>query len=71
MSFIGIGAPDDYADWGQVISKARIWISKPTLLARYFYTFFVPGLFISFFVVGWNLLGDALRDVLDPMLRRR
>jgi peptide/nickel transport system permease protein len=36
-----------------------------------FHSFFIPGLFITFFVVGWNLLGDALRDVLDPQLRRR
>lgn len=71
LSFIGIGAPENYADWGQIISRARGWISNPDMMIRYFYTFFIPGLFISLFVVGWNLLGDALRDVLDPMLRRR
>jgi peptide/nickel transport system permease protein len=71
LSFIGIGAPDNYADWGQVISRARFWITDPRMMVDFFYTFFIPGLFISFFVVGWNLLGDALRDVLDPMLRRR
>jgi len=31
----------------------------------------IPGLFILFFVLGWNLLGDALRDVFDPKLRRK
>jgi len=71
LSFIGIGAPDNYADWGQVISRARFWITDPRMMVEFFYTFFIPGMFISFFVVGWNLLGDALRDVLDPMLRRR
>jgi peptide/nickel transport system permease protein len=71
LSFLGIGAPPDYADWGQIISRSMAWISKPELLIANFHTFFIPGLFITFFVMGWNLLGDALRDVLDPMLRRR
>jgi len=71
LSFIGIGAPEYYADWGQLISRSRFLISDPTLMVRNIHTFLIPGLFISTFVVGWNLLGDALRDVLDPMLRRR
>jgi peptide/nickel transport system permease protein len=71
LAFIGIGAPINYADWGQVISRSENWIgTAPDIIAN-FHTFFIPGLFITFFVVGWNLLGDALRDVLDPMLRRR
>jgi peptide/nickel transport system permease protein len=71
LSFLGIGASADYADWGQVISRSRAWITDANLMAKNFHTFFIPGLFITLFVVGWNLLGDALRDVLDPMLRRR
>jgi peptide/nickel transport system permease protein len=71
LSFIGIGAPVGYADWGQVISRAENWMSGPGDIVSYFYTFFIPGLFIALFVMGWNLLGDALRDVLDPMMRRR
>jgi peptide/nickel transport system permease protein len=71
LSFIGIGAPADYADWGQIISRAQPWIGDAPSIIRNFHTFFIPGLFIALFVVGWNLLGDALRDVLDPMLRRR
>lgn len=71
LSFIGIGAPDGYADWGQVISKAQLWMNGPGEIIKNFHTFFIPGLFIALFVVGWNLLGDALRDVLDPQLRRR
>lgn len=71
LSFIGIGADPNYADWGQVISKAENYIGSAADLVKNFHTFFIPGLFISLFVVGWNLLGDALRDVLDPMLRRR
>ena len=71
LSFLGIGAPSNYADWGQIIQKSQDYISNPTLLVANYYTFLIPGLFITFFVMGWNLLGDALRDVLDPMLRRR
>jgi peptide/nickel transport system permease protein len=71
LSFLGIGAPAKYADWGQVIQKSSTWIYTPELLTNNFHTFFIPGLFITFFVLGWNLLGDALRDILDPMLRRR
>jgi len=71
MSFLGLGAPDSFADWGQIISKSRDWITDASAISRNFHAFFIPGLFITTFVVGWNLLGDALRDVLDPMLRRR
>jgi peptide/nickel transport system permease protein len=71
LSFLGLGAPPNFSDWGQVISVSRQWISQPAQLVQYFHTFLIPGLFIAFFVMGWNLLGDALRDVLDPMLRRR
>ena len=72
LSFLGIGAPVGYADWGQMISFARNWIwagiENPW---QYWYTFTIPGLFIFTFVLGWNLLGDAFRDILDPTLRRR
>ena len=71
LSFIGLGADLDYADWGQVIQKARAWMSQPSTLAANSFTFIIPGIFITSFVMGWNLLGDALRDVLDPTLRRR
>jgi peptide/nickel transport system permease protein len=72
LSFLGIGAPLGYADWGQMISFARGWIwagiENPW---QYWYTFTIPGIFIFTFVLGWNLLGDAFRDILDPTLRRR
>jgi peptide/nickel transport system permease protein len=72
LSFLGIGAPVGYADWGQMISMARNWIWAGTESPwMYWYTFIIPGLFIFTFVLGWNLLGDAFRDVLDPTLRRR
>ena len=71
LSFLGLGAPENFADWGQIISRSRVWVTDANLIMRNFHTFFIPGLFITTFVIGWNLLGDALRDVLDPMLRRR
>lgn len=72
LSFLGLGAPTDFADWGQMISRSRNWISgSPGNPLLYWYTFTIPGLFIFSFVLGWNLLGDAFRDILDPTMRRR
>ena len=68
LSFLGIGTEVGYADWGQVLSFARNWI---TSLDQYWYIVVWPGLALVFFVMGWNLLGDALRDVLDPRMRGR
>jgi len=66
LSFIGVGTEVGYADWGQVLSFARNWI---TSLNRYWYIIVWPGLTLVLFVMGWNLVGDALRDVLDPRMR--
>ena len=66
LSFLGIGTEVGYADWGQVLSFARNWIIS---LDEYWYIIFWPGLTLVLFVMGWNLLGDALRDVLDPRMR--
>jgi peptide/nickel transport system permease protein len=66
LSFLGIGTALGYADWGQVLSFARNWM---TSLNTYWYIIVYPGITLVLFVMGWNLLGDALRDVLDPRLR--
>jgi peptide/nickel transport system permease protein len=66
LSFLGIGTDVGYADWGQVLSFARNWIIS---LDQYWYIIVWPGLTLVFFVLGWNLVGDALRDVLDPRMR--
>lgn len=66
LSFLGIGTEVGYADWGQVLSFARNWIIS---LDQYWYIVLWPGLTLVLFVMGWNLLGDALRDVLDPRMR--
>jgi len=72
LSFLGLGAPEGYADWGQMIQFARNWIvGLPGNPFAYWYTVTIPGLFILFFVLGWNLLGDAFRDILDPRLGKR
>jgi len=72
LSFLGLGAPIGYADWGQMISFARNWIvGPPGKPLAYWYTVTIPGIFILLFVLGWNLLGDAFRDILDPKMRRR
>jgi peptide/nickel transport system permease protein len=68
LSFLGIGAPQRYADWGQLISEAQNWISYGF---KYWWTYAFPGMFITLFVLGWNLLGDAFRDILDPLYRRK
>jgi peptide/nickel transport system permease protein len=66
LSFLGVGTDVGYADWGQLLSFARNWITN---LSTYWYIVVFPGLALVLFVLGWNLLGDALRDVLDPKMR--
>jgi len=72
LSFLGLGAGESFADWGQLISNSRDYImgTAANPLA-YWHTWLIPGLFIFMFVLGWNLLGDAFRDILDPTIRRR
>ena len=70
LSFLGVGAPVGYADWGQMVSFARNWIiGSPGNAGQYWYAVFYPGIFIVLFVLSWNLIGDTLRDILDPRLR--
>jgi peptide/nickel transport system permease protein len=66
LSFLGIGTEIGYADWGQILSFARNYI---TSLDVYWYIIIWPGVVLVLFVLGWNLLGDVLRDVLDPRMR--
>lgn len=66
LSFLGLGAERGYADWGQLISFARGWIPN---LATYWYIVVFPGGALMLFVLGWNLIGDAFRDALDPRIR--
>ncbi len=66
LSFLGVGAELGYADWGQLLSFAHNWIPN---LATYWYIIVYPGIALLFYVLGWNLIGDAFRDALDPKLR--
>jgi peptide/nickel transport system permease protein len=72
MSFIGLGAPKGFADWGQMVALARNYIvGPPDDPLKFWYAIVFPGGCIVLFVLGWNLIGDALRDAFDPKLRRR
>jgi peptide/nickel transport system permease protein len=66
LSFLGVGTEIGYADWGQIIAFARPFILS---LDTYWYIIVFPGLALILFGLGWNLVGDALRDILDPKLR--
>jgi len=63
LSFLGLGAQPPTPEWGAMIAQSRALI----LRASWVMTF--PGLAILFAVLGFNLLGDGLRDALDPRLR--
>ena len=63
LSFLGIGAPPSEPSWGVMLSKAAPNVRIQPWLGVF------PGLAIALVVFSWNLLGDALRDVLDPRLR--
>ena len=64
LSFVGLGAQPPAPDWGAMVSTARNYINIAWWMA------FFPGLAIFFVVLGFNLIGDSLRDALDPSLRR-
>jgi peptide/nickel transport system permease protein len=66
LSFLGVGVQVGYADWGQIIAFARNWIP---VLAQYWFIIVFPGVAITLYVLGWNLLGDAFRDILDPRMQ--
>jgi peptide/nickel transport system permease protein len=66
LSFLGIGLPEGYADWGQVVSFARAWILT---LDQHWYIIVFPGIALLLYGLGWNLIGDAVRDIMDPKMR--
>ena len=70
LSFLGLGVEAGYADWGQLISLARNWLLGGANGAfEYWHTVVFPGGVLFLFVLSWNILGDALRDVFDPRMR--
>jgi peptide/nickel transport system permease protein len=68
LSFLGIGTPEGYADWGQIVSFARNWILS---LDVHWYIILYPGIALLLYGLSWNLVGDALRDILDLKMRKR
>ncbi len=64
LSFIGFGAQPPTPEWGSMISLGRNYFLKQWWLATF------PGLAILVTVIGFNLLGDGIRDLLDPRIRR-
>jgi peptide/nickel transport system permease protein len=64
LSFLGLGVPPEIPTWGSMLADGRTYISTSWWLALF------PGLCIFFTVLGINLLGDGLRDILDPRLKR-
>ena len=65
LSFLGAGVPPTVPSWGNIIAEGR------TLFQVAAYIVVIPGLFLSVTVLAINLVGDGLRDALDPRLARR
>ena len=65
LSFLAIGIQPPTASWGNMVSDGYSYIFTHPLLA------FLPGICITVLVVSFNVLGDGLRDALDPRLRGR
>jgi len=63
LSFVGAGAPPPTPSWGNILSDGRIYMQNAPWITVF------PGLAIAFTVLGLNLAGDGLRDVLDPRMK--
>ncbi len=64
LSFLGVGVPPDRPSWGMILGEARLYIRNAPWMM------FLPGSALTLAVLGLNLLGDGIRDWLDPRLRR-
>jgi len=65
LSFVGAGTPPNIPSWGNIMAEAR------SLFQIAGYLIYFPGIFLSVTVLAVNLLGDGMRDALDPRLARR
>jgi peptide/nickel transport system permease protein len=65
LSFLGIGIPTEIPTWGNIMSEGR------TLFRIYPHTILFPGIFVAVTVLAVNMLGDGLRDTLDPRMTSR
>ena len=64
LSYLGLGTQPPHAGWGRMLNEAQTFMEISPGLA------ILPGLAIAWAVLGFNLLGDGLRDLLDPRVRR-
>jgi len=64
LNFLGVGIPPYIASWGGMMNEGRTYIIRASWIILF------PGVFLATAVLSFNLLGDALRDRLDPKLRR-
>jgi peptide/nickel transport system permease protein len=64
LSFLGFGAQPPAPEWGRMISDGRLYLFRAWWISTF------SGLAIALTVLGFNLLGDGIRDALDPKLRR-
>lgn len=64
LNFLGVGIPPHIASWGGMMNEGRTYITRAPWIILF------PGIFLATAVLSFNLLGDALRDRLDPKLRR-
>jgi peptide/nickel transport system permease protein len=65
LSFLGVGLPTDIPTWGNIMAEGRVQFND------YPHNVFFPGLFLAVTVLAVNMLGDGLRDTLDPRMSRR
>ena len=65
LSFLGIGIPPEIPTWGNIMAEGR------SLFRVFPHNILYPGIFLAVTVLGINMLGDGLRDVLDPKMERR
>ncbi len=65
LSFLGLGVQPPTSDWGEMLSSGRKYLPEAWWLAVF------PGLCIAITILAINLLGDGLRDALDPRLAER
>ena len=63
LSFLGVGPPPPTPTWGNMIAEGKDYLREAVHIALF------PGLAVAVTSLGLNLLGDGLRDVLDPRLR--
>lgn len=65
LSFLGVGTPPEIPSWGNIIAEGRLYVQIA------FWNILFPSVFLALMVLSVNILGDGLRDMLDPRLARR